>query len=255
MENEIVKVEQKEVVLKNQSPMEAMQIALNNNVDLGKIEKMIELQAKWDAIEAKKAYTQAMAQFKKNPPVIDKNKNVNYTKRDGTITDYNHATLGNVTDKINSSLAEYGFSSGWTTKQDNGQIMVTCTITHKKGHSESTTLSSSPDTSGNKNSIQAIGSAVTYLQRYTLLSLSGLATHDQDDDGNDFEKVGNGHVPKISEEGVKNLEYEMTLREIDETKFFTHFKKITGMHFNVLEDVTEAYYDRVLNEIQKKEPV
>jgi hypothetical protein len=51
------------------------------------------------------------------------------------------------------------------------------------GHSESTSLSASPDTSGSKNAIQAIGSTVSYLQRYTILALTGLATEDMDDDG------------------------------------------------------------------------
>lgn len=39
------------------------------------------------------------------------------------------------------------------------------------------------DTSGSKNAIQAIGSTVTYLQRYTLLSGCGLAAASTDDDG------------------------------------------------------------------------
>jgi len=165
------------------SPAAMMQLAMNKGLDLDKVEKMIELQAKWDAIEAEKAYTMAMAQFKKNPPEIDKNKNVNYQKKDGSWVDYNHATLGNVTKIINSELAKSGFSSGWSMSQDDKKITVTCTITHKKGHSKSTSLSALPDDSAGKNSIQAIASTVTYLERYTLLALTGLATHDQDDDG------------------------------------------------------------------------
>jgi hypothetical protein len=49
------------------------------------------------------------------------------------------------------------------------------------GHSERTTLSATADTSGSKNSIQAIGSTVTYLQRYTLLAAVGLAAGGDDD--------------------------------------------------------------------------
>ena len=39
------------------------------------------------------------------------------------------------------------------------------------------------DTSGSKNAIQARGSTVTYLQRYTLLGALGLVTGDEDTDG------------------------------------------------------------------------
>jgi hypothetical protein len=62
-------------------------------------------------------------------------------------------------------------------------ITVTCSVSHELGHAESTSLSHSPDSSGKKNSIQAIGSTITYLQRYTILALTGLATKGQDDDG------------------------------------------------------------------------
>lgn len=39
------------------------------------------------------------------------------------------------------------------------------------------------DPSGSKNAIQAIGSAVSYLRRYTLLGVLGMATSDGDSDG------------------------------------------------------------------------
>ena len=57
-------------------------------------------------------------------------------------------------------------------------------MTHKQGHSEETELEAAADSSGGKNMIQAQASTITYLQRYTLLAATGLATKDQlDDDG------------------------------------------------------------------------
>jgi len=80
-------------------------------------------------------------------------------------------------------MSKHGLSASWHTKQDNGAVSVTCTITHLMGHKESVTLSAPPDNSGSKNNIQAIGSTVTYLQRYTLFAITGIAAADQDDDG------------------------------------------------------------------------
>lgn len=177
-ENNIVSVEQ--------SPLAAAERLLNAGADLDKIEKMLELQERFEQMQAKKAYTQAMAAFKADPPKINKDKRVGFeSKRTGGATSYSHASLGNVTEKINKALAEHGLSAAWKTGQNQNAnaITVTCTITHKLGYSESTSLTAGSDNSGNKNSIQAIGSTITYLQRYTLLALTGLATHDQDDDG------------------------------------------------------------------------
>ena len=44
-------------------------------------------------------------------------------------------------------------------------------------------MTADKDTSGNKNSIQSIGSTRTYLQRYTLIGALGLSTAEDDTDG------------------------------------------------------------------------
>lgn len=154
------------------------------SVDLSAMERLMGLQERWDANEAKKAYHQAMASFKQNPPTIYKDRHVDFTTQKGR-TAYDHASIGNVVKQIVAALAEHDLSHSWTTEQrEGGQVAVTCTITHKLGHSESVTLQAGRDESGGKNSIQALGSAITYLQRYTLLAITGLAVEDgSDDDG------------------------------------------------------------------------
>lgn len=171
-------------IQKNESPLmtAAALVQGEGGMDVSKLKELLDVQERWEAIEAKKAYTQAMAAFKENPPEILKDKKVHYETSKGS-TDYKHATLHNVTSKINSELSKHGLTASWLTSQDNGFIKVTCKITHIMGHSEETCLSAPPDNTGSKNAIQAIASTVTYLERYTLLALTGLATADQDDDG------------------------------------------------------------------------
>lgn len=159
------------------SPAEMIKLAVSGGADLEKFEKLLTLQERWEANEARKAYHRAMSEFKANPPKIEKDRTVAYGN-----TKYNHATLANVTEKINAELSKHGLSASWDVKQ-NGAVSVTCRITHVQGHSEETTISAPADNSGSKNQIQAIGSAITYLQRYSLLALTGLAAADQDDDG------------------------------------------------------------------------
>lgn len=178
MSTEIVERNNNMPTAADQSPMAMMTMAISQGADLSQIEKMMDLQIRWDANEAKKAYVKAMAAFKADPPKIEKDRKVSYNK-----TNYSHASLGNVTEKINSGLGAHGLSAAWATEQNGTAIKITCTITHMLGHSESTSLTAPADTSGAKNNIQAIGSTISYLQRYTLLSLTGLATQDQDNDG------------------------------------------------------------------------
>jgi hypothetical protein len=164
------------------TPAKLIEIAITKKADLDKLERLLDLQLRWEANEAKKAYISAMAEFKANPPMIEKDRHVEFKTKTGDRVSYDHATLANVTHKINQALSQYGLSAAWETNQEGAEICVTCKITHVMGHSEKTALRAPSDQSGSKNAIQAIGSTVSYLERYTLLSLTGLATSDMDDD-------------------------------------------------------------------------
>ena len=194
-----------------------LSVAIEKGATVEQMGQLMELQERYEANEAKKAYHVAMAAFKADPPQIDKDAHVSYSTSKGR-TDYKHATLANVTNKINASLSEHGLSAAWQTEQDKDGISVTCNITHVMGHSESTTLKTGADTSGGKNSIQAIGSTVTYLQRYTILSLTGLATAEMDDDG-----IGS-EAEYISDEQVVELTGKIEEKDIEIDMFLSYME-------------------------------
>lgn len=162
------------------TPMGLLQIATQQGADVDKLAKLMELHLTWEKNEARKAFVVALNAFKAEAPKIVKNKDVHHAGK----FMYRHATLDNVSGAIGAALAKHGISHRWETEQlDGGQIRVTCMLTHEQGHVERVPLQASPDQSGAKNSIQAVGSTVTYLQRYTLLAATGMAVQDQDDDG------------------------------------------------------------------------
>jgi hypothetical protein len=182
-----------------------------------------------------------MAAFKKYPPEIFKDKDVGFTsQKTGGKTSYSHATLGNVTSKINAALSVHGLSAGWTTEQKEKAIIVTCKITHEMGHSESTSLTAYPDDSGNKNSIQAIGSTITYLERYTILALTGLATHDQDDDAE------NAEVKYLTEEQRSRLVDAIADTGVDSVEF------LKWLGYESIEAIEEKDYNRAIAGLKQK---
>lgn len=163
-----------------------LQSAIARGASIDELDRLIALKERMDASAAKQAFTSAMVEFKRNPPKV-------LTNRTGTVRpkddkkqgfEYRYADLAAVCDKVIEALANVGISHHWTTDQQGAFVHVTCTLTHELGHSISTTLLASPDDSGGKNRIQAIGSAVTYLRRYTLLAITGIAVEAEgDDDG------------------------------------------------------------------------
>lgn len=170
------------------NPMQMLAVAVQQGMPIETLRELMQLKKEWEADEARKAFVAAMSAFKANPPEIVKDKHVSFTTQKGK-TEYDHATLGGICSAVIKGLAQHGISHRWEVSQSENRIKVTCVLTHSQGHSESVSLNSAPDESGGKNSIQAIGSAVTYLQRYTLLAATGLAALDQDDDGKGTETV------------------------------------------------------------------
>jgi len=166
------------------TPADLVRYALESGADLDRLERLMELQLKWEANQARKAFVEAMAEFKLNPPTIYKDKHVEF-RTDKGITAYDHATIGNVVEKVVAALARHGFSHRWIPhRSDGGMISITCVVTHKLGYSEETTLEAGLDQSGGKNNIQAMISTKSYLERHSLLAAVGLATKDTpDDDG------------------------------------------------------------------------
>lgn len=197
------------------SPAAMMLAARAQGFSLEQVGQMMDLQERWEKREAEKAFADAMAEFKKSPPVILKNKHVHYTNDRGQVTEYDHATHDAVTLAIIKGLSEHGFSHKWTPAQRDGKVIVTCTITHKLGHSESTTLESAPDKSGGKNDIQAIVSAKSYLERHTLLAATGLSTSDMQRDDDDGRGAESGPGP-ITEKILDGLLVDLAATKTDE---------------------------------------
>lgn len=178
------------------TPMQMLQIAVSKGVDTEQLKVLMELKRQWDTDRAREAFTEAMSKFRSEAIDVVKDKRVEFGN-----TKYSHATLAGIVNQIAPKLSEHGLSHRWETKQEGNAITVTCIVTHKLGHSISNSLTAPPDNSGSKNSIQAIGSAVTYLQRYTLLAITGLAAKDADDDGRSAQPA----VAKITESQAADL--------------------------------------------------
>lgn len=165
------------IAVVDNSPAKLMSIALENNADVDKLEKLMLMQERWDANQAKKAYFDALTNFQKKAPVIKKVKQGH---------NYKYAPLSDIVAQIKNALHECGLSFRFEQNHNEG-IEITCVVTHVDGHSERTMMKAAPDTSGSKNIIQAAGSTVTYLQRYTLIGALGISTADEDMDG----RIGN----------------------------------------------------------------
>jgi len=157
-----------------------IEMAITSGADIDKLERLMQLQERYDAKNAKSSYLQAVSMFQTKCPVI-------VTKKQGH--GYKYAPLGDIISQIKDLLFYCGLSYRFEQQQEGSMTRVKCVISHIEGHSESLTMEGGPDNQMSKQGkqvktdIQATGSTSTYLRRYTLTGALGIVTADEDSDG------------------------------------------------------------------------
>jgi len=169
--------------------------AMDGRLDVDKLDKLLDIQAKYESMEAEKAFHAAMAEFKVDaPPVAKDMDNSQYGSK--------YSSKGALFNTINPHLAKHGLSASHDINQADGRITVTCVLTHKLGHSESVTMSGPPDKSGSKNPLQEIKSTKTYLEIATYEAVTGISSGNAtDDDGQGYQS----NVEYIDDDQLANL--------------------------------------------------
>ena len=168
------------LVAQPQSPAYLLQLAVEQGADIEKLERLMGLKERYDKIEAQKAMAVDFAKFKASAVQIIRTKKIT----DGPLKGKHHAELSGIVNAVTPELSKHGLSVSWKlTKDERDWMEVTCSLHHTAGHVETVAMGGAPDTGPGRNAIQARGSVKTYLERYTVLAILGLAAQDADDDG------------------------------------------------------------------------
>ena len=160
-----------------QTPMEMLGRAIQMGQTPETLERLLSLQERWERNAAAKIYDEAMAAAAAELPAIIKDRTVSHGAGK---TQYRYESLAAIEKAVRPVLSKHGLHYRWRTGRDGDTITVTC-IVSGHGHHEENTLAGPPEISGAKNPVQAIGSAITYLQRYTLKAALGIAASEDDD--------------------------------------------------------------------------
>lgn len=161
--------------ISDQSAMLAVieRAARDPQVDVAKMEKLMELQERYQARQAKIEFDAAMAEMQPELPSIG--------ERGNAANRYTYALWEDINAAIKPILSKHGFSLSFRTDTAE-QITVTGVLSHRAGHREETRITLPADGSGNKNAVQAVASSVSYCKRYAAGALLNLTSHGEDDD-------------------------------------------------------------------------
>lgn len=174
-------------------------LALNPDVPVDKLEKIIALHERVQATAAKAAFDAAFAVMQAELPVI-----VEYKKGDGG--KWSYAPLEDIVQAVRPTLAKHGFALSHATEwPDKGTVKVIGILSHKQGHERRSEFLSAADNSGSKNAVQALGSATSYGRRYTTNDLLNIVTRGEDDDAKRTARLGGPQAPSGYSEWLDTL--------------------------------------------------
>jgi hypothetical protein len=213
-----------------------VKLAKDPNITPEKLAQFIAIRNHEEDRQAKRTYNEAMAHFAADAPTITKDKhNKQY--------DSYYASIEALVTPTAPVLSKHGFSHRWEYPEGKeGQIGVSCILTHQDGHSERVTRFAPPDTSGAKNPIQQIKSTTTYLQIITFQAVTGLVAYGHlNDDGN----AAGGD--RITEEQQVHLALRLDGVNANMPVFLDSFG------ITELGQLTVKDYDRAIHMVEAKE--
>lgn len=154
------------------------------------VRELLALKREHEQDEARKAFNSALAAACGELPDIQKGKLVDFVSPRGGRVRYRHATLASILNQVRPVLAKHALFVSFDLDENDKALTVGCRLRHDAGHEQVTRLSGPRDESGTKNVLQSKGSAVTYLERYTLCAALGIAASDDDDGQASGQPVG-----------------------------------------------------------------
>jgi hypothetical protein len=169
------------VALARLDPQALIAKAIETGAGIDTLERLVTLAKDIRQVTAREAWYEAMAQFQQTCPAILKSKTAKIVTARGSYS-YSYATLEEILSVVQPLLGPLGLSVSWRQKHDPQAVQASCVVAHKLGHQEESGFIAMPyGTDGRMNPAQAVGSALTYARRYSLLAILGLAPEDDDD--------------------------------------------------------------------------
>lgn len=163
-----------------------IQLAIEKNLDVEKLERLIALQERVSDRRAVVEFAEAMAAFQAECPPITHSRKAKITTSSGGGYEYTYAELDAIARVVNPILAKHGLSYTWNTKvTEKNWLDCDCIVRHINGHVADPANFSLPIASNNPgmSEQQKVASATTFAKRQSLCAALGITTSDDDFDG------------------------------------------------------------------------
>ena len=189
-----------------------VQMAMDKDFDVDKMDKLLAVQKDWEANEARKAFCVAMAACQKEMPMIVKTAENNQTHS-------LYARHEMICKLIKPVYTRHGFSLSFSegVAKIDSEIRTLCDVDHSQGFSKNYYMDLPRDDKGmqgkaNKTPIHGKASTFSYGRRYLTMMIFDLATYDD----NDAQTRPAEPIPPISQDQLAEInDLIKTIRDAD----------------------------------------
>lgn len=225
--------EKKDVVIVDPTPMQLIsQVVENPDFDVAKLEKMMDLQERWEDRKAERDFNAAIAAFQAEVPQIVRGRRGAH--------DIMYAPLDDILKTIQPLLTAEGLSVRFSTEMlDSKTLRAICTVSHISGHSEASEMTVPVDDKMVANSSQKMGSANSYAKRYALANALNLAFMENDNDATNLHE-------KITEDQATFISDLIEETGADKRRFLKWLSVLA------VEDIPAKYYEQAVAELEAK---
>jgi hypothetical protein len=187
------------------SLLELMERSLADpSADLDRLDRIAVIYERALSREAEQAFARALIQMQRRLPVLDELGEV--TDESGAVKS-TYASWEDTVETIRPILFRHGFALSFRPGiSPRGEPVVVGVLRHEAGHKEEAELVLPADVSGGKNPVQAVGSSLSYGQRYVTKLLLNLASRKLDDD--DGQMAGSVQAERDAIVEINGLEIE-----------------------------------------------
>jgi hypothetical protein len=189
--------------------------AMNPEIDVLKMEKLLEMQERIMAKQAEMAFNQAMTALQAKLPSVNKSGMIEFEDKNKNLRQTPFARYEDIDAVIRPLLIEAGFSITFNSEWGETGALIFGTLSHRDGHHKTASIRLPLDTSGSKNNLQAMGSTLSYGKRYLVGMLLNIVTKGEDDDGK-------GATPVLTNEQAVEIDLLVGQVKADKAKFLSY---------------------------------
>ena len=216
-----------------------MQLAIEKGIDAASLERLVDIYGRERDRAAANEFAKALAEFQEECPAIAKRREAKITTKSGGSYGYRFASLDDIAKVARPLLHKRGLSFTWDSDVAGNVVTCICILRHENGHQIKSNFAVPNDSSAGMSAQQKVGSALTFAMRYSLVSVLGLTTTDDNMDA--------GPPPeKITAEQAASLDALIVETDSDLGKFLNY------MGVDQLEQITTDKWARAINALKSK---